>query len=250
MEFKCGFVLFFGLMLISFETSTSSAKLPSYFRICRHDPNIAGCIENFLITLKPKLKEGIPELHVPPMEPLDLGEINLQTTDNHGMLNFTNLKVWGCSDYTIKNVMVDLSRHIFKYNLKLPRLYFEGNYDMDMRLLAFELKDSGFMKGNLSNYRGNCLLHGKKINRNGNDYLTFNKIQISIELGTSEVQLDSSLKRNLLISKAIDELVVNNVDKVIEDMKPAIERALAEKFLRIANVISRNLPYNELFPSS
>ncbi|XP_018321087.1 uncharacterized protein LOC108734157 [Agrilus planipennis] len=124
----------------------------SYFRICRHDPNIAGCIENFLITLKPKLKEGIPELHVPPMEPLDLGEINLQTTDNHGMLNFTNLKVWGCSDYTIKNVMVDLSRHIFKYNLKLPRLYFEGNYDMDMRLLAFELKDSGFMKGNLSKF--------------------------------------------------------------------------------------------------
>jgi hypothetical protein len=53
--------------------------------------------------LRPKLKEGISELNVPPIEPLLLDEVKLRSGPSNAKINanITNIKVWGPSGFEI-----------------------------------------------------------------------------------------------------------------------------------------------------
>lgn len=53
--------------------------------------------------LRSKLKGGIPELDVPPIEPLLLDEIKLRSGPDQAKIdaNITNAKVWGPSEFEI-----------------------------------------------------------------------------------------------------------------------------------------------------
>lgn len=75
-----------------------------YIQVCKStEPNLAECITNSVNALRPYLKKGIPELDVPPLEPLLLDEVKLRSGPTQAKLNanITNVKVWGPSDFKI-----------------------------------------------------------------------------------------------------------------------------------------------------
>jgi len=55
----------------------------------------------------PKLKNGIPDLDVPPVDPLPLGQIRLRSGPNQARIDadFDNLQVWGPSSLTITQLL-------------------------------------------------------------------------------------------------------------------------------------------------
>lgn len=75
-----------------------------YIHVChKNDPNVTACIINSIDLLRPRIIEGIPELEVPPTEPLQLGDIKLRRGPSGTGLNvnLTNLKVWGPASFVI-----------------------------------------------------------------------------------------------------------------------------------------------------
>ena len=75
-----------------------------YIKVCKStDADLANCIINSVNLLRPKLKEGIPELNVPPMEPLLLDVVKLRSGPNSAKIdaNITNIKVWGPTSFEI-----------------------------------------------------------------------------------------------------------------------------------------------------
>lgn len=56
--------------------------------------------------LRGQLKDGIPELDVPPLEPLPMDKIQLKRGPTNARVdaNITELKVWGPSDFQIKDL--------------------------------------------------------------------------------------------------------------------------------------------------
>lgn len=76
----------------------------AYIKICkRNDPKLKECIADSVQQLRPKLKEGIPDLKVPPLEPLPLDEVKLRSGPNSAKIdaNFTNLLVDGPSQFEL-----------------------------------------------------------------------------------------------------------------------------------------------------
>lgn len=68
----------------------------SYIKPCKKsDPNIDQCITNTIEGLRGKLKEGIPELDVPAIEPLTLEQIRLLRGPQGARLdiNLTDIQV-------------------------------------------------------------------------------------------------------------------------------------------------------------
>jgi len=68
----------------------------SYIKLCkRKDPEINKCVVNSIENLRNKLKTGIPELNVPPIEPLMLKHIQLlrNSQSTRFDLNLTNIQV-------------------------------------------------------------------------------------------------------------------------------------------------------------
>jgi len=68
----------------------------SYIKICkRKNPEINKCVVNSIENLRSKLKTGIPELNVPPIEPLMLKHVELLRNSQSAKLylNLTNIQV-------------------------------------------------------------------------------------------------------------------------------------------------------------
>lgn len=75
-----------------------------YIHVCKaNDPDIANCIIQSVDGIREHLKDGIPELDVPPLEPLLLDEIKLRRGPQSAQIdaNITDIEVWGPTTFKI-----------------------------------------------------------------------------------------------------------------------------------------------------
>lgn len=74
------------------------------------DPEINTCIKNSFNHLKPFLRNGLPELKVPALEPLNIDQMAMENDAGAVRVKalFTNILVKGASNFTIKEVRSDI----------------------------------------------------------------------------------------------------------------------------------------------
>lgn len=85
--------------------------LAEYIQPCsRSDPQLNQCIKNSFNHLKPYLKNGLPELGVPVLEPLHISEMRMENDAGAVRIKalFSNINVKGASNYTIREVRSDV----------------------------------------------------------------------------------------------------------------------------------------------
>lgn len=68
-------------------------------------------MKNTFNNLKPHLARGIPEIGLPPMEPLKIDQIGLENNAGNIRIKgmFTNVVNAGASNFTVKEVRSDLN---------------------------------------------------------------------------------------------------------------------------------------------
>lgn len=122
---------------------------------CRkNDPDLNECVRKSIEMLRPKLAKGIPELLVPPMEPLTIPEINIK--QNAGAIrmesDYTDVSVSGLSNFTLRSVRIDTTNNKFRINLWFPALQMTANYHIHGKLLLMSLAGNGPCTGNFSKF--------------------------------------------------------------------------------------------------
>nr|CAD7269437.1 unnamed protein product [Timema shepardi] len=176
----------------------------SYIEICsRNDPNIENCIINSIEKVRPKLLTGIPELDVPPIEPLVLKEVVVSRGANAAIFRAvgSNVKVYGPAQFQITGLKVDLKNMVFYINLKLPELYFDGDYDVNARILILPLRGKGPIKANATDCTADVVLRGQVYKKKGEDYLRFQSIEIDLKIGKFHVHLDNLFGGDKVLGK-------------------------------------------------
>ncbi|KAH1024379.1 hypothetical protein HUJ05_003870 [Dendroctonus ponderosae] len=237
--------MFFNVLAVGFYGLFGAvlAEIPSYIKVCnKNDPEISKCIINSVEQLRSRLKTGIAELNVPPIEPLLLDEIQLRSGPNQAKINanITNAKVWGPSGFEI----IDLK-------VSIPSIYFEGDYDIDMSVLILKYKGKGPITGNFTNYKFDCIMKGDLVTLNGQQHLQFRKFNLTLYIGHSAIHLGNLFAgQNPTLSSATNEVVRDNADLFVNEIKPVLENSLAQKFTDIANTITKRFTYQELFPDN
>lgn len=91
-------------------------------------------------------------------------------------------------------------------------------------------------------------MKGKRVVQNGEEYLKFDKMLIRLRLGKSRILLGNLFRDDPVISRATGDVINDNTDLFINEIKPVLENALANKFTDIANKITTRFTYKELFP--
>lgn len=82
-------------------------ELAPYLHICRKsDPNLTGCIRKSIDTLRPYLIRGIPELDIPSLDPMDIGDllVSERTQSNGLQITATKIKAYGSADFNLRNL--------------------------------------------------------------------------------------------------------------------------------------------------
>lgn len=101
--------------------------------------------------IKPRLAQGIPEMHIPQLEPVQITETTLSSG---GTLTatFKNVFIYHASNFTAKSVDFDVEHNRAAIRVYLPVLEFASDYNIAGRVLVLQLNGSGKSHGNTSTY--------------------------------------------------------------------------------------------------
>lgn len=82
-----------------------------------------------------RLKVGIPELSVPPLEPLFVEEIPLADIPNF-KAGATNCQLGGLSNYKVVSLKIDIDNHTIDTELLFPKIFLDADYDVKARIIV------------------------------------------------------------------------------------------------------------------
>lgn len=100
------------LMLNTVLTQPFVLSSASFLNKCsRSDPQLNACLKKTFNNLKPYLARGIPEIGLPPMEPLKVDALGIENTAGNIRIKgvFSNVVNSGASNFTVKEVRSDLN---------------------------------------------------------------------------------------------------------------------------------------------
>lgn len=86
--------------------------------------------------LRPKLRAGIPELDVPPIDPLILNERLVVADTPDFKSGATNVKLYDAGDFEIRRLNVDFENKKVYINLFFRRMRSTGDYDVKAKIIV------------------------------------------------------------------------------------------------------------------
>lgn len=93
-------------------------------------------------------------------------------------------------------------------------------------------------------------LRGKRLNRNGAEYVTFSQLDIKVQVGKAQFQLDNLFNGDPVLSQVGNAFVNENSELFVSEMTPGLEKSLSKSFLDMVNIIMKDVTYDELFPDT
>jgi len=234
-------------VVISF--SCGLERLPDYIEVCHKDANAVQCIISNVERIRPHLMNGIPELDIPSIEPLALGDLLVSESTNNNGLKITakDIKAYGGSDFKVRKLNIVRWGEEYQFEMFLPHLYVEGVYNVNGQILLIPIKGSGKFTGNFTSCSGSVrLVSGKYSSMDETVQIT--KFDIKIKLGNGYIALKNLFNGDKVLGNAINDVINQNFDVLSKDIVPLIEKALQRHFKKIANKISSRFTYGQLFP--
>ncbi|CAG9859246.1 unnamed protein product [Phyllotreta striolata] len=226
----------------------SSDDLPSFIHVChREDPNLVQCLMASVEDIRPFLVDGVPEHKIPSLEPLIMKDFFSEQAA--GMrITVSNVSAWGCTDYFVRGMDVNLETNFFTLYIDLPRLRIEAHYGVDGKLLMLPVKGDGNLEANITDAHARAGLKGEVNEKNGNKYLTFKEFDLHVDVGGGNVRLENLFNGDKVLLGMINDVVNKNFDMFLRELMPIIEKSLSAVFKEAANAIVESYTYDQLFP--
>ncbi|XP_029677517.1 uncharacterized protein LOC115244200 [Formica exsecta] len=224
-----------------------AAEIPSYINVCgRRDPNLNQCIINNVNDLKSKICEGIPELDVPPNNPLVIDELVISDTTNT-KLYMRDTKVGGLCDFTIKFFNFDLNTLHFDANISFGLIQMNATYDFDVRILV-PIAHKGQVYITTDKVDAQVDIDLKVITKAAKRYMYLSKIKLNVDIHGYDAKYDLNEREFGQLTEIINNFIGNNQEEVIKSFKPVLEEIISKRILLVSNDIVKHFTYEELFP--
>ncbi|XP_014237741.1 uncharacterized protein LOC106659624 [Trichogramma pretiosum] len=224
----------------------SNAFVPSYIEVCgRRNPNLDQCVVDSAIKLLPKLRVGIPELNVPPLEPLEIEELPMANLDSF-KASATNVKISGLSNFTIITYNVRLQEQKIYMDVIFPRVQLNADYNVKAKILV-SIAEKGPIDMVTENIRAKATLKFRLVERRGRQIMFWEEMTTKVFAKDYTASFGGGGEQKPL-AQAINQVLQTSRKEIIESITPSLERALSAKILDISNRISKNFSYEELFP--
>ncbi|XP_018365461.1 PREDICTED: uncharacterized protein LOC108762784 [Trachymyrmex cornetzi] len=239
--------MFAALFAFVLVTVYAAEELPSYIHVCGlNNPNYGQCIVDNINNINNKICTGMPELNVPPLEPINIDELVIYNTDNL-KLSVKESKITGFCNFVINSLQVSSDKHHFDLDVTFKHLDMESVYDFDMHVLV-PLANKGMVHVSADNLEAKIILDLKVETKNGKTEIYISKVKTILDVKTFKYVFDDSEKDLVQLHEALSNVVNENEKDIIIKVKPALEEAVSKLIITVVNNIFRNR-YEQLFPN-
>lgn len=102
------------------------------------------CLLRAVEDIRPYLPNGIPEMHIPRLEPLVVSSATLDS--GNFLASFENVHLFGLTKFKIRNLSFDLDKNTNAISLDFDEINSFGDYRVKGRVLILDV--NGFGKSN------------------------------------------------------------------------------------------------------
>ncbi|CAG9862908.1 unnamed protein product [Phyllotreta striolata] len=227
-------------------------KLPSFIEVCKpKEVDVSECITRNVENLRSKLalKEGIPQMGIPSINPLIIPIADLKIGDLHATLK--NIKVWHVPEFVLENLKVDLGDSI-RVELKVVfhKIFAEADYDIKGKILILNLDGSGPGQINVTELAATVVATGKKVIKNGKSFLSLDDFKIDPTIGRLDLKFENLFPNNQELSDNANKVLNDNQEVIVEEFAPLVIDIIKELISSIFKNIFRRYSYDVLFPSA
>lgn len=226
-------------------------ELPSYFPRChRTDPNLSECLLKATETVRPFLEKGVPELDIAPLDELRVSEVNL--VDGSDAFNFKakfkNILVKGLNNYKFSKFEFDVPNMQFFTMCHVTNVNVTGDYEADGRVLVIPISGKGPVNVFAKSVDVTFYQKVKLIKKGGQEYIHPTYTNSTVQLKDINADIKGLFNGDDGLSAAFNKVINDNVDILIDDLKPTISRVISKVLndFIIRKVISA-VPYDKLY---
>ncbi|XP_044738872.1 protein takeout-like [Chrysoperla carnea] len=237
--------LIFVISLNAFLQDICGIKLPDTFPKCRiQDENIQECMTKSAQTVISILKNGIPELDFPTLDPFHIDSLLLPDLDGPVTLSqkYSNAILTGLGDIKIINFTIDKSTYRIQAKVTTPQITFYGDYEVSGHILVLPMVGTGKVNFTLSNISSDILLEFNVIEKNEIEYLEITKVHVPIEAEQHYFRYDNLFNGNKTLGDNMNAFLNEHAEEVAADMRPVFEAACDETFEKYLNKLFTNVP--------
>ncbi|XP_037036851.1 protein takeout-like [Bradysia coprophila] len=243
MDYIVSWILFVTALI----TPIVAFEKPVYVMPCsRSDPEINACIKNSFNHLKPYLRDGLPELKVPALEPLNIEQMAMENDAGAVRVKalFSNIIVKGSSNYTVKEVRSDVKKLRIDMRLTVPRVESRGKYEVFGNVLLLPVRSNGEFWAEFSDITAIAKVYGKEVQRNGVSYMDIDKLNIDFTMKGARFKVKDNLNSQNVLGEAINQFLNTNANELVQEMRPAASQSIGKLFKNILNQAFSSIPMN------
>ncbi|XP_012275348.1 protein takeout [Orussus abietinus] len=231
-----------GFLLLFCAAFTRAESTPPYVKQCsKRDPELKKCILNALHHLRPYLKDGIPEIELPPVEPFRMGELTLTLTGgtNGYKIQLQELFVRGASNYTVEDIKLGSP---FEAIVRMPRLDLEAHYSSSGVLIILPASGNGTFQARFGDAK--VLVQGSisTSSRNGKTYLHVEELDVELSVKDVNMRVHKIFRNNRILTEAINLFLREHGQEVLKAMQPQLKKKLSALFTSIVNQLLLHVP--------
>ncbi|XP_055703719.1 uncharacterized protein LOC129802123 [Phlebotomus papatasi] len=247
---KCSFIILLAIHQAFTLSTDKKNEIPNYIRVCNRNLSpeyLNECVRRSILMLKPRLSRGIPQLSLPPFNPLHLPKVSFSQDQGPINLNstYTNIKIYGLSDFKLQSVKIDLKKNYFQLQMMFPELYMTADYLISGHILMLPLQGQGLSYGNYTEVETTATLHCERImGKDKKEHFRIQDLSVDFTIGDAEWTFDGDNELCTVMNKFIND----NWRLIIGEMRPAIQGAMAKIIGKITGKIFELYSIDKLLP--
>ncbi|CAL1681947.1 unnamed protein product [Lasius platythorax] len=224
-----------------------AAEMPSYINVCgRNDPNFNQCIADNINNLRSKICEGLTDLGIPPLEPLDIKKLVISETSN-SKIYINDVQITGFCGYVLNSFTVDLDKLNFDIDLSLNRIYLNGTYDIDVHILVpIAHKAPIYLTTDAANVKGR--LHAETANKGGKKHMYVSEVKTNIDVKGYDAKYGFNENDLGQLGQILGGFIGSNQEEFLKRIIPSLEEEISKWVMSIFNGLFIKFSYDEIFP--
>lgn len=234
------------ILFVAFLVGFAAAEVPSYIPVCgMKNPKLDECIENSVIALREKLRQGIPELDIPPAEPLKIDQMKLMDQPNFKAIA-SDIKLVGLLTYKINHLHFDMEKQQIDIDVNFDNIKLDALYDVNAKIIV-PIVGKGPITLSTDNVGAKVILHYKFVEHGGKRYSYFSSMTLDLDVKDYDVEFRAD-NFDKTLQDAIRQAMGDSHQEILAATKPNLEKGISEIVLSMANKICKHFAFDELFP--
>ncbi|XP_022191316.2 protein takeout-like [Nilaparvata lugens] len=239
-------------VLLIFQMDLANAKtLPSFIMPCkRNDVQLGSCLQRTVEKLRPHLKTGIPDLQLPPYDPLFLPLVTLSEQSPGKAVRFTatftDLYAYGAHKSLLKQISVDLKKPSLRTRIVFPKLRIVANYVIDGQVLIVPIRGEGKANCNLTNVDADIVMNGRYLQKMKKQHFNVQESNVTLSIGGAQLYFGNLFNGNKELGDATNVFINKNWKEIIDEIKPVIEDSVASLVKSFISPIFDNFSIDQL----